>query len=270
MKKTLCTLFIFATLFFGLNGSYSQVAISNDGSAPAASAMLEIKATNKGFLPPRVSLASTADVTTIPSPVAGLLVYNTNSAIINGYSTGYYFYTGSKWSKITSNTTHYLGEFYGGGNIFWLDETGEHGLIAAIADLGSSGGTRWYNGTFKVTGAYADGVYAGKYNTDKIITSQGTGTYAAMLCRDYNFTFGNIFYTDWYLPSKYELNLMYQNRLLLAPFNYSYGVYWSSTEGTADPLGQAFDQVFLNGTGSGLQDESPKDWNDLVRCIRKF
>ncbi|MFZ4522948.1 MAG: hypothetical protein ACOYNC_14660 [Bacteroidales bacterium] len=270
MKK-IFSLFVLSTiLLLGITSAFTQVSISSDGSDPAASAMLEVKATNKGFLPPRVSLASITDVTTIPSPVAGLLVYNTNASIVNGYNTGYYFYTGTKWSKIASNTTHYIGESYGGGTIFWLDESGEHGLVAALVDLGSTAGTKWYNNTFKITGANHDGVYAGKTNTDKIVASQGTGTYAAALCRDYYVTIGNIFYTDWYLPSKYELNQMYLNRNLLAPFNYSYGVYWSSTEGTQLPASQAFDQVFMTGIGSGIQDESPKDWLDLVRCVRKF
>ncbi len=269
MKVVPFVLALAGFLLFGFISSFSQVAINTDGSAPASSAMLDISSTNKGLLPPRVGLISIADVTTIPTPAVGLLVYNTNASISNGYGQGYYFFTGLKWSKLASNTTHYLGEMYGGGNIFWLDETGEHGLIAATADQGPSAGIHWYNGTYKITGANADGVYAGRYNTDKIIASQGNGSYAATVCRDYTYSSGNVFYADWYLPSKYELNLMYQNRTLLASFNYSIGIYWSSTEGTVNPTQQAFDQVFMNG-GDGTQDESPKDWADQVRCVRKF
>jgi hypothetical protein len=62
---------------------------------------------------------------------------------------------------------------------------------------------------------------------------------------------------------------MYQNRALLAPFNVSYGVYWSSTEGTSNPAQNAFEQEFMTGS-NGFQGESPKDWPDLVRCVRKF
>jgi|GEM_PF-1925827 len=268
-NRVLFTFVVSAMLFFGMNDSFSQVAINSDGSLPVSSAMLEITSANKGLLPPRVSLTSDTDITTILSPVAGLLVYNLNAAMVNGRGTGYYFYNGTKWSKLASNTTHYLGELYGGGNIFWLDETGEHGLIAATTDQGPASGIQWYNNVYKITGANADGVYAGKYNTDKIFASQGSGNYAAMLCMDLTYTSANVFYADWYLPSKFELNLLYQNRSLLAPFNYIYGVYWSSTEGTINPLQQAFDQVFITGSG-GSQDESPKDWPDLVRCIRKF
>jgi hypothetical protein len=270
MKKACLFLVLLHLQFLGTPDIFSQVAINTDGSAPATSAMLEVKSASKGFLPPRVSLTSATDITTVPSPVAGLLVYNTNSTISGGCGAGYYSYNGTKWLKLASNTTHYLGEFYAGGNVFWLDETGEHGLVAAMADVGPSAGAPWSCTPYKITGANADGVYAGKYNTDKIVAAHGAGSYAAVLCRDYRYNFGNVFYTDWYLPSKFELNLMYVNRALLAPFNYSYGVYWSSTEGTQDAVLQAFDQVFLTGSGSGLQDESPKEWGDQVRCIRKF
>jgi hypothetical protein len=269
MNQALNSFLVLSALFFGLSHSFSQVAINTDGSSAAASAILDVKATNKGLLTPRVSLASITDVTTIPSPAAGLLVYNTNAAITAGCGTGFYFYDGTKWVKLASNTTHYIGKLYCGGNIFWLDETGEHGLISAPADQGTSSGIQWYNGTFKVTGANADGVYAGKYNTDKIIASQGSGSYAATLCRDYTYSSGNVFYSDWYLPSKYELNLMYLNRAFLYPFNYSYGVYWSSTEGISNPLVNAFEQEFMTGS-NGFQDEGQKNWPNLVRCIRKF
>ena len=269
MNKALSLMLTLMTLYFGLSHSFSQVAINTDGSAAAASAILDVKANNKGLLTPRVSLTSITDVTTILSPATGLLVYNTNAAIASGCGTGFYFYNGTKWVKLASNTTHYIGELYCGGNIFWLDETGEHGLISAPADQGPVGGIQWYNGTFKITGANADGVYAGKYNTDKIIASQGSGSYAATLCRDYTYTSGNVFYSDWYLPSKYELNLMYLNRAFLYPFNYIYGVYWSSTEGIAIPTMNAFEQEFMTG-GNGFQDEGQKNWPDQVRCIRKF
>jgi len=247
---------------------YSQVAINADGTTPASSAMLEVKSANKGFLPPRVSLTGTADVSTIPSPATGLLVFNTNPSMANGSGAGFYYYNGVKWVNLSGGTTHYIGELYGGGNIFWLDQTGEHGLIAATSDI--SGDHAWYNGTFMVTGANADGIYALTYNNEKIIAAQGTGAYASILCRDYFHFSGNMFHDDWYLPSKYELNLMYLNRAYLAPFNTSYGIYWSSTEGVSDPLNCAFDQVFMNCSQSGQQEESPKDWENQVRCIRKF
>lgn len=60
------------------SGSFAQTGIGT--TTPHNSAKLDISATNKGFLPPRVTLTSSADATTIPTPAEGLLVYNVGSA----------------------------------------------------------------------------------------------------------------------------------------------------------------------------------------------
>ena len=49
-------------------------------TTPNASAKLEVYATNKGFLPPRIALTGATDASTIASPVAGLLIYNSATA----------------------------------------------------------------------------------------------------------------------------------------------------------------------------------------------
>ena len=82
---------------FSISSFFSQVGIGT--TSPDASAALEISSTNKGFLPPRIALTSILDVTTIASPVTGLLIYNTSSSGVfpNIVTKGYYFYNGSKW-----------------------------------------------------------------------------------------------------------------------------------------------------------------------------
>jgi len=130
-----------------------------------------------------------------------------------------------------------VGDFYQGGVVFWLDSTGQHGLIAAVADQSSS--IRWSNGSTSssnvTTGATGTAVGTGATNTDAIITAQGpTATsYAAGLARAY--TGGG--YTDWFLPSKDELNTMYTNRATInttalanSGSNFTTNFYWSSTE----------------------------------------
>ena len=57
---------------------YSQTGIGT--TTPHASAKLEVAATNKGFLPPRVTLTGTNDISTIASPATGLVVFNTATA----------------------------------------------------------------------------------------------------------------------------------------------------------------------------------------------
>src|SRR5262245_16688773 len=69
-----------------------------------------------------------------------------------------------------------LGDTYQGGIVFYIDNTGKHGLIAAASDLSKS--ASWWNGTFIVTNATS--ATDGSGNTAKILLAQGnTGTYAA-------------------------------------------------------------------------------------------
>jgi hypothetical protein len=68
-------------------------------TTPNASAKLDVYSTNKGFLPPRVTLSSATDAATIPSPAVGLLVYNVGSV---GLQAGYYYWNGANWATIAT------------------------------------------------------------------------------------------------------------------------------------------------------------------------
>lgn len=124
MKKTTLT----AILTLGYFYLFSQnVAINSTGTAPNASAMLDVQSNNKGILIPRVALTGTNDATTVPSPANWLMVFNTNTAGTGttAVSPGTYYWDGSKWVrlvgsedafawKITGNNdatsgTHFLG-----------------------------------------------------------------------------------------------------------------------------------------------------------------
>jgi len=129
-----------------------------------------------------------------------------------------------------------LGANYEGGIIFYIDGSGQHGLIAASADLSKS--TPWFNGNFLLTGASSS--TDGSANTTAIINAQGAvGTYAAKLCRDHRGGGHN----DWFLPSKDQLNMLYTQKTLVGGF--SNDIYWSSTE---SGVGEAWVQYFLDGT----------------------
>ena len=93
MKKLILLFFV----IISLSELNAQTGIGT--TTPHASAKLEVNATNKGFLPPRVTLTSVTDAATIPSPATGLLVYNVGSA---GLQAGYYYWNGSSWSTIAT------------------------------------------------------------------------------------------------------------------------------------------------------------------------
>ena len=171
---------------------------------------------------------------------------------------------GTTASPYVVNTTDTLaiGDSYQGGIIFWLDTTGQHGLIAATADQNTG---KWYNGTYRYTGTNGDGLYAGKMNTAMIIATQmadnQTGNFAAKVCADYSVTVGGVTYGDWYLPSKYELNLLYLQKTVVGGFANNF--YWSSSE---------YDNNVAWGEnfGSGYQHYVNKVGTYYVRAVRAF
>ena len=80
-------------------------------------------------------------------------------------------------------TKVHVGDTLGGGIVFYVDSTKIHGLIAAFQNQGR---IRWYNGVFTITEAKGKAIGTGADNTEKIVTSQGPGGYAATLCVTYN------------------------------------------------------------------------------------
>lgn len=94
MKKRV--LLFVAVLILATCSLTSQVAITTDGSDPDASAMLDVKSSSKGFLPPRMTLTQRSNIS---NPAVGLLVYQ-----IDG-SSGYYYYDGTEWVSLTSEST---------------------------------------------------------------------------------------------------------------------------------------------------------------------
>lgn len=85
-----------------VNTLYLSAQTGIGTTTPHASAKLDVSATNKGFLPPRVTLTSVTDATTIPNPAEGLLVYNLGSV---GLQAGYYYWNGANWATIATGTT---------------------------------------------------------------------------------------------------------------------------------------------------------------------
>ena len=96
----------------------------------------------------------------------------------------------------------------------------------------------------------------GKANTDSIAAHLKTGVYAAHTCDTLN-AYGH---SDWYLPSKDELNAIYQNRVVIGGFTFP--AYWSSTENSSD---YAWNQLFDIGT----RNYNHKSGLKQVRCVRK-
>ena len=92
---------IFVLLFF-MSSIHLNAQTGIGTTSPHVSAKLEVAATNKGFLPPRVALTGTNDLSTIATPATGLVVFNTATAgtTPNNVLPGYYYYDGTKWNQL--------------------------------------------------------------------------------------------------------------------------------------------------------------------------
>jgi uncharacterized protein (TIGR02145 family) len=100
---------LFLTVVLGLIlqvTSFGQ-SIKLNNEDDAGSAMLEVSSTSKGILIPNVSLTGITDATTIASPAASLLVYNTAS--VSDVEPGYYYNSGTPgspfWTRLSTSTS---------------------------------------------------------------------------------------------------------------------------------------------------------------------
>jgi len=153
-----------------------------------------------------------------------------------------------------------------GGYIFYDKGSYSDGwryLEAAPSD--QSTGIQWYNGDYETTGATGTAIGTGQANTTAIVAAQGAGNYAAQLCND--LTLGG--YSDWFLPSKDELNLMYRNLQLFHVGGFADDYYWSSSEGL-EYWWSAWDQNFYYGYQDYYLVGYFKYYTFRVRAVRAF
>jgi hypothetical protein len=257
----------------GTIASLTTGAITNSGklivgasSAASASAVLEASSTTQGFLPPRMTYYQR---TQIASPIAGLTIWCSNC----GASGEMQVFNGGTWTNMIGGTATgtislSIGQSYQGGKVAYIlvkgdpgyDPNTQHGIIAATSDQSDQLiRIKWDKGTYTITGATGTAIGTGLSNTNKIIVSQGEPaiSYAAGLARAY--TGGG--YTDWYLPSKDELEKLSYTREIIGGFVNYY--YWSSSE---FDLRKAWYQTFF----SGRQYTTVKGEPAIVRAIRLF
>ncbi len=157
-------------------------------------------------------------------------------------------------NEVTFNNTFYIGASYGGGIIFYIDNTGKHGLISAASD--QSAGAEWGCEGTSIPGT-STAIGWGQANTTSIVNICSTPGIAARICND--LVLNN--FDDWFLPSKDELNLMYLQKNMIGIAGID---YWSSSESGAF---YGWTQYF---SFNGQQNYVAKQNAYYVRAVRAF
>ncbi|MEN8187603.1 MAG: hypothetical protein ABFR05_10790 [Bacteroidota bacterium] len=185
-------------------------------------------------------------------------------------SVPYALYAKSSGS-ISGDAGHYVGELYGGGIIFFVYDNGRHGLIASLVDLDGGNEVSWGR-----VGANVDtNAWNGATNTSNIITAGVSYPHeAAGLCDAY--ASGGF---EWYLPSIWELNYLFDNAAIISRVLYEDGDevtqplqldrYWSSTS-TGPSTATAFGLNLSEGLIIRVQKSGGSDNMMRVRAIRAF
>lgn len=149
----------------------AQVKIGGTDGTPNINAMLDIEATNKGVLLPRVALTATTAAAPLNAHVAGMTVYNTATA--GDVLPGQYYNDGTKWQRVlnpsdisnlpnTQNTTVYSASKNGGWGLLDLGLSGQNLSKINLTGIDTKVGNAslFTNGVYTVP---SSGVYVIKY-----------------------------------------------------------------------------------------------------------
>lgn len=183
MKKTVPTISLFFFIL-GCKICLSQnIGINASGAAADVSAMLDIVASDKGMLLPRVSLTSNTDAATISGTEANaLIVFNTNGSMTNGNGKGYYY-----WDLPTLKWIYLAAASNGPGT------SGQ-----VLTSQGGGNNPQWTNATVASTGG------GGPTGCAACITSISTSEWTNVswvTCRENCRTLVEGGYSDWRMPT---------------------------------------------------------------------
>ena len=138
--------------------------------------------------------------------------------------------TGNPYTVSVSAATHYVGESYGGGIVFYVTPNGQHGLISETVDQSET---------------------CSFYSAQNVISDPA------------NHSVEGKNYTDWRMPTLYELSLLCSQKSLIgSPID----SYWSSTECYEVAYVSAYNIFFYY---CAVHNDA-KQQNIHIRAIRSF
>lgn len=188
-----------------------------------------------------------------------------------------------------------IGDAYQGGYIFHFNNgvnINDGGLIASYDQIGNISSYQWGCSTNAITnplglpslvsGAGGSAIGTGYQNTQDILAHQAQygncwysfigninsdGWSAAQACDNYSITESGVTYSDWYLPSRDELETLFVNLPYASGYSISGSYYFSSTQVDADDANALHGQWYYS---SSYGDVKHKASVLTVRAIRSF
>ncbi|MCP4001467.1 MAG: DUF1566 domain-containing protein [Gammaproteobacteria bacterium] len=181
----------------------------------------------------------------------GTLRFNTTTKMFEGCD-------GTTWETLILSHSYAIGDTGpAGGKVFHITNDGLHGLEAALEDQDGGSGVPWGCAGTDISGADESTVGTGLQNTADILAGCNDTRTAARIADAYRL--GG--YDDWFLPSRAELNLLYQKKSVVGGFVSE--IYWSSTEKDSN---SAWYQYFGNDSQVFYGKQNPV----RVRAVRAF
>ena len=229
-------------LFLVLLSCYNNNLNAQTGigtTTPHASAKLDVSSTNKGFLPPRVTLTSATDITTITSPAEGLFVYNLGSV---GLQAGYYYWNGANWATIATATS-------AGNGVTASDMVKIYDGIGNAATINSTGATFSVTTSGKYLFDFSTSATCGNCTVTLNFQVRDGSNNNAVIASDMQTSYSNNVHAEY--NGKVEANLIAgrsYNVLVTASSGGIYGndytrVYMKQVSGNLPVTGQTVDYI---------------------------
>lgn len=167
--KHLFTFALLALCLFTGNGILAQVGVGT--ITPDPSAQLDVTATDKGLLIPRMDMAGRDAIVT---PATGLVIYQTNN------TPGFYYFDGSTWKRVGDTSTVGFAATSTGGT-----QSASGPVTAGWTQVYSTGGFDVPTGTYTVpaTGIYKISASVNYAHLSAISISIGAGVNPSMQIR---------------------------------------------------------------------------------------